>query len=110
MEKSLHSPALYARLLGDSWDELAATVRDMHRGDMAARSAGFMRVSRGANHLARWLAVLLRLPAADEAVAGHAGYHTLGRRRKNGGARSQIASWSPDSGRGRTGCWRSKRG
>jgi hypothetical protein len=68
MEEPDHSPALYARLLGDSWAMLAAAVRDMHRDDVTARGAGFMRVCRGENRLARWLAALLRLPAAGEAV------------------------------------------
>ena len=68
MEKAVHSSALYIRLLGDSWTKLAPAVRDLHRDDVAARAAGFMRVSRGENCLARWLAALLRLPAAGEAV------------------------------------------
>lgn len=69
MEKSVPLPGLYARLLGDSWAKLAAAVRDMHHDGLAARGAGFMRVSWGANRLARWLAALLRLPAAGKAVA-----------------------------------------
>jgi hypothetical protein len=68
MGNTVWSSALYARLLGDSHTRLAAAVRDMHRDDTVGHRSGVMRVTRGANRLARWLAALLRLPAAGEAV------------------------------------------
>jgi hypothetical protein len=68
METATDPPGLYARLLGDSWAALPQAVRDMHCGGSAVRAVGLLRVARGANRLARWLAALLRLPAAGAAV------------------------------------------
>jgi hypothetical protein len=68
MDERTHPTGLYPRLLGDSWAELAEAVRGMHCAGSRVQGLGFMRVSHGANRLVRWLAVVLRLPAAGEAV------------------------------------------
>ena len=68
MEKAPQRLGLYPQLLGDSWVGLAEGVRGLHCTGSAVHGVGFMRVTRGRNRLARWLASLLRLPAAGEAV------------------------------------------
>ncbi len=63
-------PALYRRLLGPSWYELAACVRRMHLEDGAAslRGVGSFRIRYGNARLGRLLARLLRMPSATEAA------------------------------------------
>jgi hypothetical protein len=64
-------PGLYQRLLGASWDQLDETVRRFHGEGTLVRAAGTFQVRHGSRRLVRWLAWLLRLPAAAEAVEVH---------------------------------------
>src|SRR5262245_36897930 len=68
MEPSTVPAGLYARLLGDSWSQLSDAVRGLHCGGSVVRCTGVMRVSRGSSLLTRWMASLLGLPAAGDAV------------------------------------------
>lgn len=62
-------PALYPRLLGPSWHELAAPVRGLHLDGAPFSGVGRFRVRHGAGLIGRLLARLLRLPAANEAAS-----------------------------------------
>lgn len=59
---------LYARLLGSSWLQLAEPVRLAHGVATTIRGHGRLRIARGGNRAARFLAALLRLPRASEAA------------------------------------------
>ena len=59
---------LYPELLGSDWAKLDDAVRRMHSAGEPVCAAGTFRVRHGEHWLARWLAVLVRLPAAGEAV------------------------------------------
>ena len=60
--------ALYARLLGASWLQLAEPVRFVHATPPTVHARGRLRIEHGRSHLARFLARLLRLPRASEAA------------------------------------------
>ena len=60
--------ALYARLLGPAWADLAPGVRDMHSTFAPARIAGAFRVQTGGGRIARLLVWLFRLPRAGDEV------------------------------------------
>ena len=60
--------ALYARLLGSSWPQLADPVRVIHGTDATVRARGQLRVTHGRGQLARLVARLLRLPRATDAA------------------------------------------
>jgi hypothetical protein len=58
-------------LLGDSWTDLAASVRRLHAAPVPVKATGVFRVRWGDNWLARVLARLARLPAEAEAAEVH---------------------------------------
>jgi hypothetical protein len=60
--------ALYPRLLGNAWTELDAAVRHWHDATCQVQGAGLFTVRHGPGGLARFLAWLLRLPPAGEAL------------------------------------------
>ena len=60
--------ALYPRLLGASWFQLAEPVRFAHATAPTVRAGGRLRIARGRGHVARLLAALLRLPRASDAA------------------------------------------
>lgn len=60
--------ALYARLLGSSWLQLAEPVRFAHATESTVRARGRFRIEHGRSHVARILARLLRLPRASDAA------------------------------------------
>lgn len=62
------SRALYPRLLGDSWYELAGPVRRMHLDGASFRGGGSFRVRHGTGRWARFLAWLVRMPRATGAA------------------------------------------
>jgi Domain of unknown function (DUF4166) len=68
-EASRDAPrALYARLLGSSWLQVAEPVRCAHESEPTVRARGRLRVAHGASRSARVLARLLRLPLANDAA------------------------------------------
>lgn len=60
--------ALYARLLGSSWLQLAEPVRFAHASGSTVRARGRLRIAHGRSHVARLLARLLHLPRASDAA------------------------------------------
>ena len=60
--------ALYARLLGSSWLQLAEPVRFAHATESTVGARGRLRIAHGRSHVARVLARLLRLPRASDAA------------------------------------------
>lgn len=60
--------ALYARLLGSSWLQIAEPVRFLHTTESTVRASGRLRIEHGRNPFARFLAGLLRLPRATAAA------------------------------------------
>ncbi|SRR5579872_4337050 len=62
--------ALYPRLLGPAWEQVAASVRRIHLEQAPVHAVGTFRVQHG-GRLARCLAWLLRLPSAGEGVETH---------------------------------------
>lgn len=60
--------ALYPRIVGASWNDLAEPVRLFHAKANPTRYVGRFIIRRGEGLLARMLAGLLRLPAAGEQV------------------------------------------
>lgn len=58
--------ALYARLLGSSWLQLAEPVRLAHASGSTVRAHGRLRIAHGRSHVARFLAWLLHLPRASD--------------------------------------------
>jgi hypothetical protein len=60
--------ALYPRLLGSSWLQLAEPVRFAHTSESTVRARGHLRITHGRSHLARLLARLLRFPRASDAA------------------------------------------
>jgi hypothetical protein len=64
------SSALYPQLIGRAWSELDERVRQIHleADRRSVRAAGVFRIWRGSHWLARFLASLMRLPSAAEAV------------------------------------------
>jgi len=59
---------LYAKLLGDSWANLADAVRRLHASPAPVHAVGVFRVRRGSNWLTRTLARLARFPPSGDAV------------------------------------------
>lgn len=58
---------LYASLLGDAWERLPPAIREMHAlSDRSRTVEGRARVERGTGLLARFVARLMRFPAAGE--------------------------------------------
>lgn len=60
--------ALYARLLGTSWLQVAEQVRAAHAAEPIVRARGRFHISHGHSHVARVLARVLRLPRATDAA------------------------------------------
>jgi hypothetical protein len=60
--------ALYARLLGSSWLQVAEPIRAAHASGPTVRARGRLRIVHGRSRLARFLARLLRLPRASDAA------------------------------------------
>jgi hypothetical protein len=60
--------ALYARLLGSSWLQVAEPIRSAHASGSTIRARGRLRIAHGRGQVARFLARLLRLPRASEAA------------------------------------------
>ncbi len=60
--------ALYARLLGTSWLQVADEVRAVHSTAPIVRARGRLRISHGRSRVARVLARVLRLPRATDAA------------------------------------------
>jgi len=60
--------ALYARLLGASWLQLAEPVRFAHAAQSTIHARGRLRIEHGRSRLARLIARWLRLPRASEAA------------------------------------------
>lgn len=58
--------ALYARVLGASWADLAEAVRRLHGGADSARREGTFRIRHGRGLLCRLIARTLGLPASSE--------------------------------------------
>ena len=61
--------ALYARLLGSSWLQVGEPIRLAHASRSTVHARGRLRIAHGHSHAARFLARLLRLPRAGDAVA-----------------------------------------
>jgi hypothetical protein len=61
-DRSTNNPTLYARVMGDSWFQIAAPVRSVHAVHPVLRTRGDLRVDRGRHRLVRVLAWMLRLP------------------------------------------------
>jgi hypothetical protein len=59
---------LYARVMGDSWLQIAEAVRVVHSTSPITRTRGQLRVQHGPRYLGRLLARLLRLPSAGPAT------------------------------------------
>jgi hypothetical protein len=62
--------ALYPRLLGSAWQQVAASVRRIHLEQAPVHAVGIFCVQHG-GRIARCLAWLLRLPSAGEGVETH---------------------------------------
>ena len=62
------SRALYARLLGPSWLQVAQPIRAVHSTESTVRAHGRLRIQHGRGRAARVLAGLLRLPRAGDAA------------------------------------------
>ena len=60
--------ALYPRLLGESWPEVDASVQENHCCGGPLRTVGVFQISRGTGIGAKFLLMLLRLPAAADAA------------------------------------------
>ena len=60
--------ALYERLTGQAWTQIAEPVRCLHRTDPIIRAGGQLRVEHGSNPLARVLVWMLRLPRSRSAA------------------------------------------
>jgi hypothetical protein len=60
--------ALYARLLGSSWPQVAEPIRVAHASGSTVRAHGRLRIAHGRSHVARVLAWLLRLPRTSDAA------------------------------------------
>ena len=74
-------PALYPRVLGSSWLELAAAVRRAHLnpGEVSLRGTGSFQVRHGTGRPGRLLAWLLRMPPATETAKTRLVVTPLGR-------------------------------
>jgi hypothetical protein len=59
---------LYARLLGDSWQQLAPAVRLAHTTGSSLSAHGQLHIDRGRNQVARTVAALMRLPRRNAAA------------------------------------------
>jgi hypothetical protein len=59
---------LYAQLLGSSWRRTAESVRVAHAAGETIRAHGCVRIAHGERAAARFLAGVLRLPRAGDAV------------------------------------------
>jgi hypothetical protein len=57
---------LYARIMGDTWLQIAEPIRDLHA--TGATTRGCLRVEHGRHRLARFLAGMLRLPVSCAAA------------------------------------------
>jgi hypothetical protein len=62
-------PPLYPHLLGPAWARLDETLRQAHLDGERLCLCGTFCIRRGASRMARFVARMLRLPAAGEAVA-----------------------------------------
>jgi len=62
------SAPLYARVIGDSWAQIAEPIRSVHASRAVIRASGQFRVEHGRHFLARVLARMLRLPRPAAAV------------------------------------------
>jgi hypothetical protein len=60
--------ALYVRIIGEAWSQMAEPIRRVHSGESPLRVSGRLRVEHGSHALARALARLLRLPRAAAAA------------------------------------------
>jgi hypothetical protein len=60
--------ALYARLLGTAWLQVAAPVRSAHATESTVRARGALRIEHGRSPIARLLARFLNLPRASDAA------------------------------------------
>ena len=60
--------ALYARLLGSLWLQLAEPIRLAHASGPTVRARGRLRIAHGRSRAARFLAWVLRLPRASDAA------------------------------------------
>jgi hypothetical protein len=60
--------ALYPRLVGDAWAELDASVQHWHGAAPQVQGIGLFTIRHGQGGLARFLAWLLRLPAARDGI------------------------------------------
>lgn len=61
-------PPLYPGLLGASWSQLPVVVRRSHLNGTSVQGSGTFRIRHGNTLLAQFLARLLRMPPATEAV------------------------------------------
>lgn len=61
-----HAAALYPRVLGSSWQQLAEPVRVAHTTSPSVHARARLRIEHGRGPLARLLARLLRLPRASD--------------------------------------------
>ena len=59
---------LYPQVLGSSWSELDAIVRQFHSEGEIVHAVGTFRIEHGSNRFSRFLAWMGRLPAAGEVV------------------------------------------
>jgi Domain of unknown function (DUF4166) len=62
--------ALYPRLLGSAWEQVATPVRRVHLEQAPVHALGMFRVQHG-GRLARWLAWLFHMPRAADNVEVH---------------------------------------
>ncbi|MES2190424.1 MAG: DUF4166 domain-containing protein [Pseudomonadota bacterium] len=60
--------AVFARLLGSTYDQLPASLRRFHAGDAVQQWSGLASVERGSGLLARIVANIFSLPAAGQHV------------------------------------------
>jgi hypothetical protein len=65
---NVNARALYARLMGASWPQIAEPVRFIHTTESTVRAQGRLRIAHGRSHAARFLARLLRLPRQSDAA------------------------------------------
>jgi hypothetical protein len=68
LARSQASRSLHARLLGEDFDKLPATVRDLHDGAARGVFRGVAKVERANNSFARLAAWLIGFPKAGSAV------------------------------------------
>jgi hypothetical protein len=59
---------LYRQVLGDSWNQIAESVRCMHASQSIVRAHGSLRIEHGRHRLARFFARVFRLPDPSPAA------------------------------------------